>query len=200
MSAKATIQTLRKGPRRTISAPELVAQFIDAVNAFPSDWIPQTKILELAKDLSMARREELLSPIFVELLDSAPAPVQKIFGSVHGRRAEAEPLYRFVEQVRDMLHEIADLNESKMPGDRELTVRLPEVVYMEEGTGHMKTWSAFPNLFHDDKNDESVQIDWRRVRRCRICRKLFWAGRSDKVCCTEKCGRVLRAREWRKGH
>jgi len=43
-------------------------------------------------------------------------------------------------------------------------------------------------------------LDCRRIRRCLICGKLFWAGRITKVCCTEEWSRVQRAREWRKAH
>ena len=36
-----------------------------------------------------------------------------------------------------------------------------------------------------------------RIRECRICGKIFWAGRTDQFCCTTRCANVLRTRRWR---
>ena len=36
-----------------------------------------------------------------------------------------------------------------------------------------------------------------RIRECQICRKIFWAGRIDKLCCSKGCGKALRNRRWR---
>jgi hypothetical protein len=39
--------------------------------------------------------------------------------------------------------------------------------------------------------------DAERIRKCRVCEKLFWAGRSDKWCCSPRCLGLNRIRQWR---
>ncbi len=40
-------------------------------------------------------------------------------------------------------------------------------------------------------------IEAARIRECPICRKIFWAGRIDRPCCSSKCAGTLRGRRWR---
>ena len=39
-----------------------------------------------------------------------------------------------------------------------------------------------------------------RIRECGLCRRIFWAGRSDQKCCIPKCSKVLRTRRWRENY
>lgn len=36
-----------------------------------------------------------------------------------------------------------------------------------------------------------------RIRACEVCRLIFWAGRSDQICCSPKCANVYRVRRSR---
>jgi hypothetical protein len=36
-----------------------------------------------------------------------------------------------------------------------------------------------------------------QIRMCKVCSKLFWAGRPKQVCCSTRCSRIERTRRWR---
>jgi hypothetical protein len=40
-------------------------------------------------------------------------------------------------------------------------------------------------------------IEAKRVGECEVCRLVFWAGRSDQICCSPKCANVYRVRRSR---
>jgi hypothetical protein len=40
-------------------------------------------------------------------------------------------------------------------------------------------------------------VDVYRIRKCEICKKVFWAGRLDKKCCSKKCNNVFNVRRSR---
>lgn len=47
---------------------------------------------------------------------------------------------------------------------------------------------------------ESLQgVEAARIRECKNekCKRIFWAGRKDQWCCSQRCGRVERTRKWR---
>jgi hypothetical protein len=44
---------------------------------------------------------------------------------------------------------------------------------------------------------ERVEIG--RIRTCKRCRVIFWAGRLDMTCCSSPCTRAERQRRWREG-
>jgi hypothetical protein len=39
---------------------------------------------------------------------------------------------------------------------------------------------------------DGVEID--RVRECKLCKRIFWAGRKDKKCCSDRCNNVYNVR------
>jgi hypothetical protein len=39
-----------------------------------------------------------------------------------------------------------------------------------------------------------------RIRECPICGHIFWAGRIDQPCCSQKCSGALRSQRWRKAY
>ncbi len=43
-------------------------------------------------------------------------------------------------------------------------------------------------------------IEAARIRECPICARIFWAGRKDKFCCSDKCLAAQRSREYRKAY
>ncbi len=58
------------------------------------------------------------------------------------------------------------------------------------GNGSVKFQSdGFIEAFTD------VKVE--RIRLCRVCGRVFWAGRIDMIGCTEECAGVLRTRRWR---
>lgn len=45
---------------------------------------------------------------------------------------------------------------------------------------------------------EAVEgVEYNRIRECEICRRIFWANREDKLCCSKEHGHVLRSRRAR---
>ena len=43
-------------------------------------------------------------------------------------------------------------------------------------------------------------VDATRIRECEVCRRIFWAGRIDMVCCSHRCGNVRTNRLHRAKH
>src|SRR5262249_5690936 len=41
------------------------------------------------------------------------------------------------------------------------------------------------------------EVDPTRIRQCPVCNTIFWAGRSDKECCSRRCGHTLAGRRYR---
>jgi hypothetical protein len=39
-----------------------------------------------------------------------------------------------------------------------------------------------------------------RIRLCSICKLIFWASRADKPCCSLRCAKILRSRNYREGY
>ena len=42
---------------------------------------------------------------------------------------------------------------------------------------------------------EGIEAD--RIRECKVCYKIFWAGRKDVSCCSARCGKINNTRKWR---
>ena len=49
----------------------------------------------------------------------------------------------------------------------------------------------------DELLDALVGVEASRIRKCPICTSMFWAGRIDQKCCTNKCANVARVRRSR---
>lgn len=112
-----------------------------------------------------------------------------------------------VKQIRDALIGLAMASHSKK-GELRFPVRLPEraaarVIFNSDGTARI----VFPqveldgdamNFFRDEFLPALEHGDVKRVRVCPICDKLFFALRLDQPACSLKCGRVYRAREFRR--
>ncbi len=68
-------------------------------------------------------------------------------------------------------------------------------------------WNLTPNVFVDDEGklqkkdnfflESLIGIDVTRIKRCRICQNFFWANRTDRQCCSEKCANVYNKRKSR---
>jgi hypothetical protein len=43
-----------------------------------------------------------------------------------------------------------------------------------------------------------VEVEVDRIRECARCQRIYWARRSDQLCCSRECGHVLRSRTYRK--
>ena len=45
---------------------------------------------------------------------------------------------------------------------------------------------------------EGVEVS--RIRECARCDQIFWAQRTDQLCCGRRCAHILRTRRWRQGY
>src|ERR1700724_1124516 len=43
-------------------------------------------------------------------------------------------------------------------------------------------------------------VEESRIRECARCHQIFWAQRSDQLCCGRRCAHILRTRRWRQGY
>ena len=81
-------------------------------------------------------------------------------------------------------------------GPRLIVVLLCETV-MEPGRiprANLHRRLTYRSVIVDKRGRE---VDPTRIRQCPICNTIFWAGRSDKVCCSRRCGHTLAGRRYR---
>jgi len=57
---------------------------------------------------------------------------------------------------------------------------------------------AFPSITGINLFNILDEIDWKRIRKCEICNKYFWAKRMDAWTCGAKCSNILRQRKFNK--
>ncbi len=71
--------------------------------------------------------------------------------------------------------------------------RLERIKFDEHGCVHVSKDSF-------TKAMEEKCVEGRRIRDCEVCKRIFWAGRLDKRCCSDRCGNNLRTRIWRENY
>ncbi len=109
-----------------------------------------------------------------------------------------KPVYIYDQFLRwrEKLNEIAKFTtvfaKRKAKGKKVRTARSAEISCYFSITEEGKI--DFTDFF-----SSSLQgIEAERIRLCEICRRIFWAKRLDKWCCSIKCGQVRRKRIKRK--
>src|SRR5262245_32073343 len=103
--------------------------------------------------------------------------------------------YYRIRAVRDNLYKLAAIGQhpdeylGKLLKDVVLEIPLIENARLDENGFLRRPAAPFAEAI------EGVEVS--RLRSCEICRKLFWAGRSDKVCCSEAHSRIIRKKKIR---
>jgi hypothetical protein len=98
-------------------------------------------------------------------------------------------------EIRSVLRNIARMDKDKMATQNILTGSNLEdaVTVLADPDGKCRV-QHHPLL----RALEGVELN--RIRECPICGQIYWAGRIDKPCCTDRCARIRRTRKWREGY
>ena len=158
------------------SFPEIFRVFISSITKDELDSIFQ-EMEKLSQDMDEA---------------SAIAYWNKIIGIQKGEIH----LYESIRAMRKNLYRLAEIgqNADKYLGqsldDVTLGVLLVENAYLDK-EGRIRRQ---PNPFAE--TIEGVEVS--RIRACLVCRKLFWAQRKDKRCCSDEHSIIIRQRQSRK--
>jgi hypothetical protein len=133
--------------------------------------------------------KQMIDPENLSLRDEIESTLLKTF------RAQ-ESLYWSLRTTRKTLYRLAEIGENPGPylGQKLKDVilgtnLLMEYAYLDERGILQRT----PNRFAETL----VGVEVSRIRACLICRKLFWANRKDKRCCSEEHSRIIRQRQVR---
>jgi hypothetical protein len=97
----------------------------------------------------------------------------------------------FIKQIRDVLRVLARYGRSPTTESLPIGAYLESLVFAKiDGKGRL-------HVEHTRLLQAIEGVEISRVRLCKICRRIFWAGRTDKDCCSPKCTGVNRTRKWR---
>lgn len=98
--------------------------------------------------------------------------------------------------TRELLHTIARTNKNILAGQR-LPIRTSfenELVYAVTGQdGKFR-------VEHDPLLQALEGVEVSRIRECARCHQIFWAQRTDQLCCGRRCAHILRTRRWRQAY
>ena len=90
----------------------------------------------------------------------------------------------------DKVMNIAALNPSDRLTFSPVLYRI--VISQEYSVDHQGRFIQASNQFTDALQDDNVDVT--RIRRCDNCKKIFWAGRKDQMCCTPACNHARHSR------
>jgi len=186
-------QTLRTRP-----IPKALEGWLRLVNGIP-DHAEVDRVVVLCCGITSETTAQFFPEHFS--LSTRQSKVQELRGALakwgssaveyllSNREGGIDPLAKLTALLaaRDAFYAIAK-SESGVVKDLPLPVDKAAALYIEAGVIKV---SLAPFLRVLDG------IEARRIRLCPVCEKLFWAGRVDKVGCTEECSRVLRQRRLR---
>jgi hypothetical protein len=188
---------IRKQTLRTRPAPEPLWEWLRIINDIPSR--PE---VEKAVVVCSSIEGGWLATQFGRHADREQA-IQDLRGALRGWGSGAleflfspdpdmgvDPGLKLVTllNARDAFHLIADSERKSSTGYLPLPVNNAAGLYIESGVLRVKLAPFLEVL-------QGIEVE--RIRLCAVCRKLFWAGRLDKIGCGEPCSRVLRQRRLR---
>jgi hypothetical protein len=218
-------QVERQASRRLRPAPPKMAEVIRLANLLPFDFEPKdnskgwslyTRSIREVSD--KVRSEELMrrsAQLLKESLDGSPKDFREYvwpkeselsikvgdprkhvekallaLGSVLEARAILTVLTRISMDPADTV----DLDDDLAPlwgeeGYRRTGVDLLGLVTIDQ--------KGIISIRHRPVDDSLEGVELRRLRRCEICSRFFWAGKVTQRCCSSKCAHALRNRRYR---
>lgn len=126
--------------------------------------------------------------------DMSEADELVIWNKLIGIQSKEISLYERIRAIRNDLYLLAEIGQSidKYLGqqlDIALGVLLVEYAYLDKEGRIRRQSNPYAEMM------EGVEAS--RIRACLICRKLFWASRKDKKCCSEEHSAIIRQRQSR---
>jgi hypothetical protein len=108
-----------------------------------------------------------------------------------GQRAfEVGERYEQLRAVLEILRAVA-----RRPKGRPIDIEVPYIIRLYGMTLRVDSNGisvALAPLF-----DALKVVETDRIRECQNCKRLYWAGRSDQPCCSQRCANARRVRAWR---
>jgi hypothetical protein len=154
--------------------PELFPQSMPLQSVTPEDWLlVSSRIQGLMKDFPRFKK-------YMKGVDLQQDPPLQAYNRAH-----------YIRQTRDVLRTLASYGRNPTTESLPIGAYLESLVFAktdDKGRLHVEHTRLLQAI-------EGVEIS--RIRLCKICRKIFWAGRADKACCSPKCAGVSRTRKWR---
>ncbi len=205
---------------------ELLARLIEIANLAPLA-LEMPNVYEPPDTVLMAERlgdGDAVNKWQSKLLGKYPKPLRDYILSGNGgcpfntAEYETERRYFIVREAREKLRSLIIfyrkyMDSQSLPirpahnGEGSLYINL-----MDRQRGNSFDWhmthehSGIQGIFGDesvihftiDPFIEALKgVEARRIRECQKCRRIFWAGRLDMTCCSTRCAKVLRTKNWR---
>jgi hypothetical protein len=107
--------------------------------------------------------------------------------------------YQRLREYRTNLHKVMRIAELN-PTDRLTSSEIldPIVITQEYSVDERGKFIQWGNPFTDALEDDDVEVT--RIRSCDNCKRVFWAGRRDQMCCTPACNHARHSKRTRKKH
>jgi len=104
--------------------------------------------------------------------------------------------YSLIHEYRTNLNKVVNIGALN-PDDRLTYARIldPIGIRQEYTVNERGKFVQVRNPFTDAFEDDDIDVT--RIRRCDNCRKIFWAGRRDQMCCTPTCNHARHSKRTR---
>lgn len=222
MKAASKEQNPRKA-QRTMPPPPEVAELLDLVNQLPPEAIDVKEIYEKVRSANpQFENEEFSEKLiteFEERLAQFPQSISDFVGSFRDPKSpyilqEATRRYNNLIDARRFLSKIAYNNACALRELELASKRVTEesITQRWASPGRLLRLSSVPISLIDLSLNNQGELEWHlnvlievlrkarivRIRQCLTCDLYFWAGRIDKICCSEQCSNTRRQSIWRK--
>jgi hypothetical protein len=169
--------------------------FISYIKTFPQELIAGVFALEKLQTIYDTYQES--NRIFEQTSDpEAKALRDKIEPMLLRAFEIEEQRYWSLRSTRKTMYRLAEIGENPEPylGKtlEDVVIGIPllvEYAYLDKDGKLHRSLNRFAEAL------EGVEVS--RIRACLICRRLFWANRKDKQCCSEEHSRIIRQRQVR---
>jgi len=150
-------------------------------------------------DLIRAKREQFARDLAREISAALSLTTQQIFSHYHLALTKAEGSELELYELRHFVQgTFSNITWNVSLGGADAPVAKWRIgvshVYDVNSEGRISVnlgaWGPFEEALKS--------IDARRVQRCSICEKYFYAPRKDQTFCSKRCGRTKRMRTWRR--
>ena len=197
--------------RTTKPAPHLLARLIEIVNKIPPDielpaldlskpdyshyekWVEERyRQLEANLDKAKDQEQEHFSESDIPLIDVFRAFIRAPQGQSRmtiRQKIDAIENYNNFVNSRENLRLIARSRELIGRHNWNLSIKGGTTASLDKQGTIQVEMDSFSNAIN--------QTDAARIRECLNCRYIFWAGKRNQNCCSDRCANNNRVRKWR---
>ena len=179
---------------RLRASPQALQHFIELVNSVP----PGQELPELPDFYDVlgevaSRRSERGVAQWERMINDLPTDLREHIGPVRLDTALAVyDRYSHLREARKTLRYIAHMDKSA----GSVHPKFPASDFLRLSVGQ----DGRIHIVHGPLIGALEGVEAARIRECRICSRIFWAGRIDQPCCTSRCASALRTRRYRENY